>query len=81
MKGGTARGFSGRFANNLLVLMDSRSFYTPAFSGVYWEQEDTLLEDVDGVEERNSLLGNQRRNKDAKANADILFHYPGGVTL
>ena len=46
----SARGFNGRFANKLLVLMDGRSIYSPLFSGVLWEQEDTLLEDIDRVE-------------------------------
>ncbi|MEZ5600196.1 MAG: hypothetical protein R3F36_03990 [Candidatus Competibacteraceae bacterium] len=31
----TIRGFNGRFANKLLVLVDGRSIYTPAFAGVY----------------------------------------------
>lgn len=46
----SARGFNGRFANKLLVLMDGRSIYSPLFSGVLWEMEDTLLEDVDRIE-------------------------------
>ena len=46
----SARGFAGRFANALLVLIDGRSVYTPAFSGVYWEVNDVLLEDVDRIE-------------------------------
>jgi iron complex outermembrane receptor protein len=46
----SARGFNGRFANKLLVLMDGRSIYSPLFSGVIWEQEDTLLEDIDRIE-------------------------------
>ena len=46
----TARGFNGRFANKLLVLMDGRSIYSPLFSGVLWETEDTLLEDIDRIE-------------------------------
>ncbi len=46
----TARGFNGRFANKLLVLMDGRSVYTPLFSGVYWDVQDTLLEDIDRIE-------------------------------
>lgn len=46
----TARGFAGRFSNKLLVLMDGRSIYSPLFSGVIWESEDTLLEDVDRIE-------------------------------
>ena len=44
------RGFNGRFANKLLVLKDGRSIYTPLFSGVYWEQQDTPLEDIERIE-------------------------------
>jgi len=46
----SARGFNGRFANKLLVLMDGRSVYTPLFSGVYWNVVDTLLEDIERIE-------------------------------
>jgi iron complex outermembrane receptor protein len=46
----TSRGFNGRFANKLLVLIDGRSVYAPSFSGVYWEVQDTLLEDVERIE-------------------------------
>lgn len=46
----TARGFGGRFANKLLVLIDGRSIYTPLFSGVYWEAHDVVLEDIDRIE-------------------------------
>lgn len=46
----TARGFNSRFANKLLVLIDGRTIYTPLFSGVIWDQRDTLLEDVDRIE-------------------------------
>jgi len=44
------RGFNNRFGNKLLVLMDGRSIYSPIFSGVLWENEDTLLEDIDRIE-------------------------------
>ncbi len=44
------RGFNGRFANKLLVLMDGRSIYTPLFSGVFWDAQDTLLEDIERIE-------------------------------
>jgi iron complex outermembrane receptor protein len=44
------RGFNNRFGNKLLVLMDGRSIYSPIFSGVFWENEDTLLEDIDRIE-------------------------------
>ncbi len=46
----SARGFNGRFANKLQVLIDGRSVYAPLFSGVFWEAEDVLLEDIDRVE-------------------------------
>jgi len=46
----TARGFNGQFANKLLVLMDGRSVYTPLYSGVFWNVQDTMLEDVARIE-------------------------------
>ncbi len=46
----TARGSNGRFANKLLVLMDGRNVYTPIYSGVFWENIDTVLEDIDRIE-------------------------------
>lgn len=44
------RGFSSRLSRSMLVLIDGRSVYTPLFAGVYWQVQDTLLEDVDRVE-------------------------------
>ncbi len=46
----SSRGFNGRFANKLLVLIDGRAVYSPQFSGVYWNAQDTLLEDVERIE-------------------------------
>ena len=46
----TSRGFNHQFANKLLVMIDGRSVYTPSFSGVYWDVQDTLLEDIDRIE-------------------------------
>jgi iron complex outermembrane recepter protein len=45
-----SRGFDGRFDNKLLVLIDGRSVYTPLFSGVYWNIQDVMLEDIDRIE-------------------------------
>jgi len=45
-----ARGFNSRFSSKLLVLIDGRSIYTPTFSGVYWDTNDVLLEDIDRIE-------------------------------
>jgi iron complex outermembrane receptor protein len=44
------RGFNGRFANKLQVLIDGRSVYTPLFSGVIWSQQDTFIEDIERIE-------------------------------
>ncbi|RPH43229.1 MAG: TonB-dependent receptor [Planctomycetota bacterium] len=46
----SSRGFNGRFSNKLLVLMDGRSVYTPLFSGVFWDVQDTFLEDIERIE-------------------------------
>lgn len=46
----TVRGFNGRFANKLLVLIDGRSVYTPLYSGVYWDTQDVVLEDIERIE-------------------------------
>jgi iron complex outermembrane recepter protein len=44
------RGFQGRLSKSVLVLIDGRSVYTPLFAGVYWEMQDTMLEDIDRIE-------------------------------
>ena len=45
-----SRGFNGRFANKLLVMIDGRTVYTPVFSGVYWESLNPMLEDIERIE-------------------------------
>lgn len=44
------RGFTSQYSNKLLVLIDGLSVYTPLYSGVYWNTQDLLLEDVERVE-------------------------------
>jgi iron complex outermembrane receptor protein len=46
----SARGFNTDLANKLLVLIDGRAVYTPLFSGVFWDVQDYLLEDIDRIE-------------------------------
>src|SRR5688572_6221164 len=46
----SARGFNNAIGNKLLVLMDGRTIYTPLFSGVFWDQQDVMLEDVERIE-------------------------------
>ncbi|MEZ4598855.1 MAG: TonB-dependent receptor [Syntrophotaleaceae bacterium] len=44
------RGFNGRFLNKLQVLIDGRSVYSPPFSTVHWDMQDTLLDDIERIE-------------------------------
>ena len=46
----TSRGGNGQFSNNLLVLMDGRTLYSPLFSGVIWDAQDTVIEDIERIE-------------------------------
>src|ERR1700692_4510438 len=46
----SARGFNGTAANKLLVLIDGRSVYSPLFSGVFWDVQDVMLEDIERIE-------------------------------
>src|SRR6202158_1658430 len=44
------RGFGSTLSRSVLVLIDGRTVYTPLFAGVYWQVQDTLLEDIDRIE-------------------------------
>ncbi|MBN1909860.1 MAG: TonB-dependent receptor [Pirellulales bacterium] len=44
------RGFQNRYANKLLVLVDGRSVYDQLFSGVYWDVQDLVLDDIERIE-------------------------------
>ena len=49
----SARGMmaaSNSPANKLLVMIDGRSVYSPLFSGVFWDEPDVMLEDVERIE-------------------------------
>jgi iron complex outermembrane receptor protein len=51
----TARGFSGNsaaqnFPDKLLVLVDGRSVYSPIFSGMYWDDQFVLPENIERIE-------------------------------
>ncbi len=46
----SARGLNITTANKLQVLIDGRSIYTPLFSGVFWDVQDTFLNDVERIE-------------------------------
>jgi len=44
------RGFNDRLANEVLVLIDGRTVYTPTTSGVFWDELDVPLVDIDRIE-------------------------------
>jgi len=44
------RGLTDRYANKVLVLIDGRSVYSPVTGGVFWDQQDVPLEDIDRIE-------------------------------
>jgi iron complex outermembrane receptor protein len=46
----SARGFNSTAANKLLVLIDGRSVYSPLFSGVFWDAQDVMMEDIERIE-------------------------------
>lgn len=48
----TSRGFnhSTGTANKLLVLVDGRIVYTPLYSGVFWDEQNPIMEDIDRIE-------------------------------
>lgn len=49
----SARGMNGSTSsapNKLLVMIDGRSVYTPLFSGVFWDAQEVMLEDVERIE-------------------------------
>jgi iron complex outermembrane receptor protein len=46
----SARGFNNNVGNKLLVLIDGRTVYTPLFSGVFWDAQDVMLEDIERIE-------------------------------
>ena len=49
----SARGLNGSSnsaPNKLQVLIDGRSVYAPLFSGVFWDAQDVMLEDIERIE-------------------------------
>lgn len=46
----STRGFNSVIANNLLVMIDGRTVYSPLFSGTFWEAQLVMMEDIDRIE-------------------------------
>jgi iron complex outermembrane receptor protein len=70
--------------------MDGRSLYTPLFSGVYWDVQDTMMQDIDRIEvirgPAGTLWGANAVNgvvniitKDSSETQGLLFSGGGGT--
>jgi iron complex outermembrane receptor protein len=46
----SVRGFNGVYANKLLVLVDGRTVYNRLFSGVLWNSQDLMVDDIERIE-------------------------------
>jgi len=46
----SARGFTSEQGNKMQVVMDGRNVYTPLYSGVFWDVQDTFMPDLDRIE-------------------------------
>ena len=46
----SSRGFNAQFSKMMLVLIDGRSVYLPSNSGVYWDEQETMIEDIERIE-------------------------------
>jgi len=46
----SSRSNLSRFSNTMLVLLDGRTLYNPLFGGVYWDVQDTLIQDIERIE-------------------------------
>ena len=45
----SSRGFNTSISNKMQVLMDGRTLYTPLFSGVFWDVQQTFLPDLEQI--------------------------------
>jgi iron complex outermembrane receptor protein len=86
----SSRGINGYLTDDLLVMMDGRSLYTPAFGGVTWNAVNYPLMDLDRIEVINgpgsTLWGANAVNgvvniitKSAKDTQGVLFDARGGT--
>jgi iron complex outermembrane receptor protein len=46
----STRGFNNSAGNKVLVLIDGRTVYSPLFSGVFWDAQHVMLEDIERIE-------------------------------
>ncbi len=63
----TAHGFNDKVANFLLVQIDGRVVYQATFGGVYWNQQDVVLADVERIEvirgPESTMWGSERSER------------------
>jgi iron complex outermembrane receptor protein len=85
-----ARGLNLNSSNKLQVMIDGRVLYTPLFSGVFWDVQDYLIDDIDRIEVVSgpgaALWGANAMNgviniitEDAKQTQGTLFQAGGGT--
>jgi len=48
--GVSARGFNSQSSDKMLVLVDGRSIYSPIDKGVFWDEQDIPLDDIERIE-------------------------------
>ncbi len=46
----SSRNSQSRFSSTMLVMVDGRTVYSPFYAGVYWELQDTFIEDIERIE-------------------------------
>lgn len=46
----SSRGFNGRGANEMLVMVDGRSIYNSLFAGTFWDQNQVPLDQIERIE-------------------------------
>jgi len=46
----SSRNSQLRFTSTMLVMIDGRHVFTPFYAGVYWESQDTFIEDIERIE-------------------------------
>ena len=44
------RGLNINGANKLQVMIDGRTIYSPLYSGIFWDAQDVLIDDIDRIE-------------------------------
>lgn len=46
----SSRNNQSRFSSSMQVILDGRNIYSPFYAGVYWENQDIFIEDIERIE-------------------------------